>query len=27
VDMEMGPDGKLYGVNLVSGQILRWDPA
>ncbi|MEM8502624.1 MAG: PA14 domain-containing protein [Cyanobacteria bacterium P01_D01_bin.1] len=27
VDMEVGPDGRLYGVNLVSGQILRWDPA
>jgi glucose/arabinose dehydrogenase len=27
VDMEMGPDGRLYGVNLVSGTILRWDPA
>jgi glucose/arabinose dehydrogenase len=24
VDMEMGPDNQLYGVNLVSGQILRW---
>ncbi len=26
VDMKMGPDGKLYGVNLVSGSILRWEP-
>ncbi len=26
VDMKMGPDGKLYGVNLVSGNILRWEP-
>uniref|UniRef100_UPI001411A621 Calx-beta domain-containing protein n=1 Tax=Pseudanabaena sp. UWO311 TaxID=2487337 RepID=UPI001411A621 len=24
VDMEMGPDGNLYGVNLVTGSILRW---
>jgi glucose/arabinose dehydrogenase len=24
VDMEMGPDNQLYGVNLVSGEILRW---
>jgi glucose/arabinose dehydrogenase len=27
VDMEMGPDGRLYGVNLVSGAIVRWNPA
>jgi len=27
VDMKMGPDGQLYGVNLVTGEILRWDPA
>ena len=27
VDMEVGPDGRLYGVNLISGQILRWNPA
>ncbi|MEO1592302.1 MAG: Calx-beta domain-containing protein [Cyanobacteria bacterium J06632_22] len=26
VDMKMGPDGRLYGVDLVSGRILRWDP-
>ena len=26
VDMKMGPDNKLYGVNLVSGSILRWEP-
>ncbi len=26
VDMKMGPDGRLYGVNLVTGSILRWDP-
>ncbi|WP_017297409.1 DUF4347 domain-containing protein [Nodosilinea nodulosa] len=25
VDMEVGPDGKLYGVNLVSGSIVRWN--
>jgi glucose/arabinose dehydrogenase len=24
VDMEMGPDGKLYGIDLVTGSILRW---
>jgi glucose/arabinose dehydrogenase len=27
VDMEMGPDGRLYGVDLVTGSILRWNPA
>jgi glucose/arabinose dehydrogenase len=27
VDMEMGPDGRLYGLDLVTGSILRWDPA
>ncbi len=27
VDLEMGPDDRLYGVDLVSGSILRWDPA
>jgi len=27
VDMEMGPDGRLYGTNLVNGTVLRWDPA
>ncbi len=27
VDLEMGPDGLLYGVDLVSGTILRWTPA
>ncbi|HIK55710.1 MAG TPA: DUF4347 domain-containing protein [Synechococcales cyanobacterium M55_K2018_004] len=27
VDMEMGPDGRLYGVNLAFGTILRWNPA
>jgi glucose/arabinose dehydrogenase len=27
VDMEMGPDGYLYGVDLVTGRILRWIPA
>lgn len=26
VDMKMGPDNRLYGVDLVSGEILRWDP-
>ncbi|MEM9264082.1 MAG: DUF4347 domain-containing protein [Cyanobacteria bacterium P01_F01_bin.13] len=26
VDMKMGPDGRLYGVDLVSGSILRWEP-
>jgi hypothetical protein len=26
VDMVMGPDGLLYGVNLVSGEIVRWEP-
>ncbi|MEM8502625.1 MAG: DUF4347 domain-containing protein [Cyanobacteria bacterium P01_D01_bin.1] len=26
VDMEVGPDGRLYGVSLISGQVLRWDP-
>lgn len=26
VDMKMGPDGRLYGVDLASGEILRWDP-
>ncbi|MBF2085060.1 DUF4347 domain-containing protein [Thermoleptolyngbya sp. C42_A2020_037] len=27
VDMEMGPDNRLYGVDLVRGVIYRWDPA
>jgi glucose/arabinose dehydrogenase len=27
VDMEMGPDGFLYGVNIATGSIVRWDPA
>jgi glucose/arabinose dehydrogenase len=27
VDMEMGPDGRLYGLDLVTGSILRWDSA
>jgi glucose/arabinose dehydrogenase len=27
VDMEMGPDGYLYGLDLVTGEILRWTPA
>ncbi len=27
VDMEMGPDQRLYGVQLISGNIYRWDPA
>ena len=27
VDMEMGPDGLLYGVSLYSGEILRWELA
>jgi glucose/arabinose dehydrogenase len=27
VDMQMGPDGQLYGVDLVSGAILRWNNA
>lgn len=26
VDMKMGPDGRLYGVDLVSGEILKWEP-
>ncbi|NJN32104.1 MAG: DUF4347 domain-containing protein [Synechococcales cyanobacterium RM1_1_8] len=26
VDMKMGPDGKLYGVSLTTGSILRWEP-
>jgi glucose/arabinose dehydrogenase len=27
VDFEMGPDGRLYGVDLLSGLIVRWNPA
>jgi glucose/arabinose dehydrogenase len=27
VDMEMGPDNQLYGVNIALGTILRWNPA
>uniref|UniRef100_UPI00286B7EAC Calx-beta domain-containing protein n=1 Tax=Chamaesiphon sp. OTE_8_metabat_110 TaxID=2964696 RepID=UPI00286B7EAC len=27
VDAEMGPDGRLYGVDLVTGAIVRWNPA
>jgi glucose/arabinose dehydrogenase len=27
VDMEMGPDGRLYGLDLVTGSILRWNSA
>ena len=27
VDMEMGPDGRLYGVDLPTGTIVRWNPA
>jgi glucose/arabinose dehydrogenase len=27
VDMEMGPDGRLYAVNLGGGSIVRWNPA
>lgn len=26
VDMKTGPDGRLYGVDLVSGEILKWEP-
>jgi glucose/arabinose dehydrogenase len=25
VDLEMGPDGRLYGVDFVTGSILRWE--
>jgi hypothetical protein len=27
VDMEKGPDGNMYGVNLGNGTIFRWVPA
>ena len=26
VDMKMGPDGRLYGLDLVTGELLRWNP-
>jgi hypothetical protein len=25
VDLQKGPDGKLYGADLVSGSVVRWD--
>ena len=27
VDIKMGPDGRLYGLDLVTGELLRWNPA